>query len=124
MRGNRPLRVTDGPKNGWAVIRAVIPYFWPDKTAEDAGKTKARVIVGFRPEQMSLTEAGRGTTDVTVTMTEITGADSYVNFALGTKTVTARVAGRFRQPDGSKVGLSLDTRELRFFDAESEVLLS
>ncbi len=86
--------------------------------------SKARVIVGFRPEQMSLTEAGKGTTDVTVTMTEITGADSYVNFALGTKTVTARVAGRFRQSDGSKVGLSLDTRELRFFDAESGALLS
>lgn len=47
MRGNRPLRVTEGPKNGWAVIRAVIPYFWPDKTAEDARKTKTRVIVAM-----------------------------------------------------------------------------
>ncbi|WP_425429528.1 ABCB family ABC transporter ATP-binding protein/permease [Celeribacter neptunius] len=41
------MTTTKGPKNGWAVIRAVIPYFWPEKSVEGAGRVKARVVVAL-----------------------------------------------------------------------------
>jgi len=74
------------------------------------------VVVGFRPEDMTLTHAGEGQVDVTITMVEMTGADSYVSFALGDKTVTARTPGRFGHAEGETASLSLDTKRLAYFD--------
>lgn len=48
MRGNRPMTTTEGPKNGWAVIHAVIPYFWPNEGPKaEVRATKIRVIIAL-----------------------------------------------------------------------------
>nr|WP_321509567.1 ABC transporter ATP-binding protein/permease [uncultured Celeribacter sp.] len=43
MRGGRPMHTTESPNNGWAVIRAVIPYFWPS----EGRATKLRVVLAL-----------------------------------------------------------------------------
>ncbi|GAA3875334.1 ABC transporter ATP-binding protein/permease [Celeribacter arenosi] len=45
MRGRQKLTTTKGPNDGWAVIRAVVPYFWP-KGKPDV-KIRVAVALGF-----------------------------------------------------------------------------
>jgi hypothetical protein len=52
-------------------------------------------------------------------MIEMTGADSYVSFKLGTASVTARTPGRFRIPVGGVAGLTIPTDALHFFDTDT-----
>jgi multiple sugar transport system ATP-binding protein len=85
----------------------------------DFVNTGDKVVVGFRPEDMNMVQQGAGQMDVTVTMVEMTGADSYVSFQLGNKTVTARTPGRYAGAEGSLAGLALDMGKLCFFDAGS-----
>ncbi len=59
------------------------------------------------------------TIPVTVDMIEMTGADSYVSFKLGTASVTARTPGRFRIPVGAVAGLTIPADALHFFDTDT-----
>ena len=77
------------------------------------------VIVGIRPEVMVLGPHDDTTIPVTVDMIEMTGADSYVSFKLGTASVTARTPGRFRIPVGGVAGLTIPADALHFFDTDT-----
>ncbi len=86
-------------------------------TPLDALRDRARVVVGIRPEDMVL---GRdGAVEVLPSLIEMTGADSYVSFALGGVTVTARTPGRFAGARGAPIGFRADADRLSFFDADS-----
>ncbi len=81
------------------------------------------VTVGIRPEIMQLGAHDATTIPVTVSMIEMTGADSYVSFQLGENRVTARTPGRFSIPVGETAGLSVPESAIHFFDAQNGKLI-
>ena len=116
--GSPPMNLIEARVNGQVLDfgnRQVLTA--PDGSAPFVGRQN--VIVGFRPENMQLGAAGSGHMDVTVTMVEMTGADSYVSFDLGGKAATARVPGRFGATEGAAAGLTVDVSGLSFFDPDT-----
>ena len=57
------------------------------------------VTVGIRPEAFSRHASGGSSLAIEPTMIENSGADAFVNFALGERTLTARLAGTVRRDD-------------------------
>ncbi len=93
----------------------------PEARAELSGQS--RLIVGLRPETLVVGAAGTGMMDVTPTIIEMTGADSYVSFPVGEAILTARTPGHFGGREGEAVALSVDLTALNFFDAETTLRL-
>ena len=87
-----------------------------------AGIGDGPVTLGLRPEHLALAS---GAADLTVepTMIENTGAETYLSFTLGGKSVTARLPGRMRESGSGTVGLALDSRAICLFDAATGVRL-
>ena len=83
-----------------------------------------KITVGFRPELMEIFSPDAGDIPVTVDMVEMTGADSYVSFRLGERSVTARTPGRFPIPEGGTAGLSIPQNGLHFFDHNTGNLIT
>ncbi len=77
-----------------------------------------KVTLGIRPEALTLEKTGP-TFDVTPTLIENTGADSYVSFAMGEAQVTARLAGRLPEDSVETIALSVAPEALSFFDVTS-----
>jgi multiple sugar transport system ATP-binding protein len=87
-------------------------------TGWDAGKLPKDVILGVRPEQMTLaTDAP----DLSITplMIENTGAESYIQFSLAGKHLTAKVPGRMDEDSNERVGFSISRGKLCLFDIET-----
>ena len=82
-----------------------------------------RVVVGMRPEAFSRSAEARPALEVVPTMVENSGADAYVAFALGGRSLTARLPGRFDGAIGEPVRLSLDPGGLCFFEPEGGTLV-
>jgi multiple sugar transport system ATP-binding protein len=78
----------------------------------------AKVLVGLRPEHLSLAKAG-GDLTVVPTMVESTGAETYVQFMLAGRSVTARLPGRLAMTEGDSVALNLDRSALCLFDPDT-----
>ena len=78
----------------------------------------ARVTLGIRPEDLRLAQGGPGF-DVTPTLIENTGADSYVSFAMGEAQVTARLAGRMDEDSVETIALAVAPDALSYFDVET-----
>ncbi|WP_373635737.1 ABC transporter ATP-binding protein [Yoonia sp. SS1-5] len=76
------------------------------------------VQLGIRPEHLSFA-TGPADLQVVPTMIENTGAECYVNFALGGVTVTARLPGRMDEDNTDSLGLTIAPGALRFFDMET-----
>ena len=81
------------------------------------------VTVGIRPEAFSRHAGGGSSIVVEPTMIENSGADAFVNFTLGERTLTARLAGRFAGALGERAELALDTANLCYFGSENGVLI-
>jgi multiple sugar transport system ATP-binding protein len=83
----------------------------------------AEVTLGLRPEHLALAHDRPADLIVTPTLIENTGAETYLSFALGGKTVTARLPGRMREGASDKVSLTLDRDRICLFDAGSGLRL-
>jgi multiple sugar transport system ATP-binding protein len=77
------------------------------------------VTLGLRPEHLALAHDRAPDLSVVPTIIENTGAETYLSFALGGKTVTARLAGRMRETGVEAIGLSLDRTGICLFDAKT-----
>jgi multiple sugar transport system ATP-binding protein len=75
-----------------------------------------QVTLGLRPEHLSLAHDRKPDLTVEPTMIENTGAETYLSFSLGGKTVTARLPGRMREGGPESVGLMLDRAGICLFD--------
>jgi multiple sugar transport system ATP-binding protein len=76
-----------------------------------------QVALGFRPEHLALAQDQEAVIEVTPSMIETTGAETYLSFSLGGKTVTARLPGRMHDRGEETVGLVLDRSGICLFDA-------
>ena len=76
-----------------------------------------RLVLGLRPEHLSLAPAGEGgTCEGQVLMTEPTGPDTYVLIRLAGREVTARMPPGVALAAGDTVGLRLDGGSASLFD--------
>jgi len=81
------------------------------------------VVLGVRPECLSLCAPGDGHMAGTVFTTELTGEAVLVTAQVGPARVIARTERGFAEATGATVGLRADTRQLHLFDAESGLRL-
>ena len=77
------------------------------------------VVVGIRPEHLSVAADGAAMLMPTVTSLEPVGNEVFVNLQLGESQLVARLPPENPPEQGRVVGLSLRGRELLFFDPQS-----
>lgn len=86
--------------------------------------TRPDVVVGVRPEHLTLhTEGARGIA-ASVYLVEPVGAETWVTVELDGERLTVRVPGDFRASSGTRVGLELTEGALHFFDAQTGARVS
>ena len=81
------------------------------------------VVLGIRPECLSLTAPGEGHMAGTIFTTELTGEAVLVTAQVGPARVIARTDRGFAEPTRANIGLRADARQLHLFDAESGLRL-
>ncbi len=81
------------------------------------------MVLGVRPECLSLTAPGDGHMAGTIFTTELTGEAVLVTAQIGPARVIARTERGFSAATNANVGLRADRRQLHLFDAESGLRL-
>ncbi|SCM77445.1 Uncharacterized ABC transporter ATP-binding protein y4oS [uncultured Pleomorphomonas sp.] len=79
----------------------------------------ARVLVGIRPEHLTLTAPGEGRFDASIAFTESTGSTTFVTTATTPELMVVET-GRRMVASGDRVGLSFGDASVHVFDAEAE----
>ncbi|MCD6070060.1 MAG: glycerol-3-phosphate transporter ATP-binding protein [Microvirga sp.] len=92
-------------------------------SSRSAGKTGdhdgREVVVGIRPEHF--VPAGEGhALSGRVQVVEPLGSDTLIHFALGSSTLTARVAPEMRPSPGENLSIGVDPSRIHLFDAATE----
>ena len=95
----------------------------PHSLLEAAGrKQRAEIIMGIRPEHVTVVGENDDGVPAEVVLVESMGADAYLHASLGgldTRFV-ARTEGRDPPPAGARVRLRIDPERMYAFDAETE----
>ncbi len=102
-------------------VRVALPA--PAVAAAD-GRLAARapLLLGVRPQSVTLSAPGAGDADGEVQLLESLGGDTIVVVRVGGQLVRAVVRGAERPREGAPVGLVLDPGELHLFDADGHAL--
>jgi multiple sugar transport system ATP-binding protein len=79
----------------------------------------ARVIMGVRPEHLTLGGGGPARLTGRIEVLEPTGPDTMVVLRVGSRDVTARLPPRLDLKPGAPIDLSVDVGALNFFDPET-----
>jgi multiple sugar transport system ATP-binding protein len=87
--------------------------------ASRPGLTEGPVIVGIRPEAFTPAN-GSGALTVTATSVENAGSDTFVDFDLSGKRVTARLPGKMKVAEGQSLPLDVDLGTISYFDPKTE----
>ena len=82
-----------------------------------AGK---RVILGVRPEDMSLGASANGAISARLEFVEQMGNEEFVHAQAGTHELTARIPPQRLPEPGGAIALAPDPAKLHFFDADTE----
>jgi multiple sugar transport system ATP-binding protein len=92
----------------------------PSRSAGKTGDHDGReVVVGIRPEHF--VPAGEGhALSGRVQVVEPLGSDTLIHFALGSSTLTARVAPEMRPSPGENLSIGVDPSRIHLFDAATE----
>jgi len=123
--GGLALRIQEGAAT--TVQIDLPPEVVPDAMAAYAGQD---VIVGLRPEAMSLATPGGGpgplqrVVEAEVVVIEPTGADTLVVINLGGHELTVRVEPEVALSPNQRARFVIDMRKLVCFDAKTETLLA
>jgi multiple sugar transport system ATP-binding protein len=87
---------------------------------EGLGKgSRKGVILGVRPEDITVAEAGQGNLNSTLYSLEPTGDQTLVAAFAGEQMVVAKCSRSFRQELDTPISLGFDTARCYLFDAES-----
>ena len=89
----------------------------PDGLKRFDGKN---IIVGIRPETLSVPKTGAGDLTLVVKNLENTGSDIYVTLELGEEAFLARLSGRQKVHVGQALGLKIQGDSICYFDPETE----
>ncbi len=79
----------------------------------------AKVLIGIRPEHLTLTAPGEGRFDVPVAFTESTGSTTFISTATTPELMVVET-GRRIVANGDRAGLSFADAAVHVFDAETE----
>ena len=95
-------------------------FFGPSPRVEGVGKgSRAGVILGIRPEDISVSQPGHGNLNSSLYSLEPTGDQTLVSALAGDQMVVAKGARSFRQELETPIGLTFDTSRCYLFDAAS-----
>jgi multiple sugar transport system ATP-binding protein len=84
------------------------------------GGTRPNVVLGVRPEDVSVVTVGAGSLDAPVYAFELTGESVLVTVTVGGQQFCARGDRHFRCGIGEPVGIAIDPTRTYLFDATSE----
>ena len=84
------------------------------------GGTRENVVLGVRPEDVSVKSAGAGLFDAPVYAFELTGESVLVTVTVAGRHLSARADRHFRCGIGDTVGITFDPPRAYLFDAVSE----
>jgi multiple sugar transport system ATP-binding protein len=89
--------------------------------AKQAGLRPGPVVVGIRPEAFVPGKPGESALTLNAASVENAGSDTFVEFELGGKEITARLPGRMRTHAGDSVPLDVDLSTVSYFDPETQL---
>jgi len=84
------------------------------------GGTRADIVLGIRPEDVTVGLPGSGQFDMEVYTVELTGESILVTARAGKTQLTAHADRHFRCQIGEKVGMSFDVARTYLFDGKTE----
>ena len=83
------------------------------------GGTRRGVVLGIRPEDLTLAEPGQGSFDAEVYASELTGESVLVTVEVAGRRIAARAGRHTRKAIGETVGIRVDPAHAFLFDAAS-----
>ncbi|MCB2109519.1 MAG: ABC transporter ATP-binding protein [Defluviimonas sp.] len=84
------------------------------------GGNRENIVLGIRPEDVTVGAPGSGQFDMEVYTVELTGESILVTARAGKTQLTAHADRHFRCEIGERVGMSFDVARTYLFDAKSE----
>jgi multiple sugar transport system ATP-binding protein len=84
------------------------------------GGSRERVVLGVRPEDVSVVPTGEGLFDAPVYSSELTGESVLVTATIGGRHLSARGDRHFRCQIGDRVGMTFARERAYLFDAQTE----
>ncbi len=84
------------------------------------GGTRTGIVLGIRPEDLSVVEAGQGDFDAPVYATELTGESTLVTVTSGGQHISARGPRHMRKEIDELVGIKAVTTHAHLFDGTTE----
>ena len=112
-----PATATAAPEGAQLVFGNGQRLLDPNPPAALQAYSGKPVILGVRPESMSLGNDLRGT----VSLVENSGSDTFVTVNLGGKSAICRLPGRRHFDFGREIGLALDLATACYFDPQTGV---
>lgn len=92
----------------------------PINVAGIGGGTRDAIVMGIRPEDVRVGDAGTGMSDLEVYTVELTGESILVTARHGKTQITAHADRHYRCAIGDRVGISFDPARVYLFDEKSE----
>jgi multiple sugar transport system ATP-binding protein len=107
-------------RNGQVMFDAGASVPLQSRSAGKADGLEGReVVVGIRPEHFMPAGEGHALSG-RVQVVEPLGSDTLIHFALGSSTLTARVAPEMRPSPGENLSIGVDPSRIHLFDAATE----
>ena len=95
-------------------------FIGPATRVEGAGKgSRKKIILGIRPEDISVADAGKGHLNSTLYSLEPTGDQTLVAAFAGDQLIVAKGARSFRQVIDTPISLNFDPERIYMFDDAS-----
>ena len=85
--------------------------------ADAGGGTRDGVVLGVRPEDLAIAEAGKGSFDAEVYACELTGESVLVTVEIAGRRIAAKAGRHTRLGIGETVGIRVDPAHVYLFDA-------
>ena len=82
-----------------------------------------KVIVGIRPETLTLATSGKGDLSLTISNFEHAGSDVFVTMNLGETDFLVRLGGREKVVAGDILNLEVDGQSVCYFDPKTELAI-